>query len=199
MFVDPIGFTKEKKGKSNFGFIDKSSLPTDNSPTHVNLPSLDTTTDWAITSSYSSYAKNHCGATAATNIALYLANSSPSLLINNKDETFKAVHGVVGNGPLMTIANGLKKYAKNQEVTLKYSGASGKSGVTKAIDDEKPVGMLLSNGLLSWHWVVVVGYVKYSNDDIYYRIVNGWDDTSEKYYKPGKGSRVMATTKYWIK
>lgn len=157
-------------------------------------------TDWAITGDYSSFAENHCGATCVTNLALYYASRGYSNLkvSNSKDSTFKKVYDIVGPGPVMTIADEAKQYFKERGYTLKYSSVGYFSGVKTAIGNDRPLGILLCNGIVDWHWVLCVGYREYTTGDDYMRIVDGWNNTANRFYKVNSGSLWVSATEYWV-
>jgi len=180
-----------------YGFIDLANM---SSESYVSDSIPFDGTDWAITGDYS-YAENHCGATCVTNLALYYAQRGYSNLKQNssKHDTFKAVYDIVGPGPVMTIAGNAKKYFKNQGYTLDYSSVGNFSGIKSAISNDRPLGILLCNGIIDWHWILCVGYREYSNGGNYMRIVNGWNNTANKFYKINSGSLWISATEYWVK
>ena len=62
-------------GDGNYGFINLDEMPS-GSYSSDNIPYSGTS--WVITSDFSDIAKNHCGATAVTNLAMYFANQNYS-------------------------------------------------------------------------------------------------------------------------
>ena len=94
------------------------------------------------------------------------------------------VHTYVPNGPIYEIAPGAYMYFNYKGYTLSYSSVSTYSGIMTAIGNSKPVAMLLQAAVNDYHWVLGVGYRQYpSTGDCYVRIVNGWDNSSNYYYK----------------
>jgi hypothetical protein len=186
------------RGDGDYGFIDSGSLPS-GSYSSDTITSA-TSVSWAKTGDYSGIASNHCGAVAVTNLALYFAQRGYSdLKINgDKDDTFEAVHDIVGNGPVMTIADEAEEYFDDCGYNLSYSNVGTTSAYKTAINDDRPVGILLAEGIVSWHWIIGIGYRDYTNDGVYFRIVDGWNNTTNKYYKPYSGSLWISATKYWI-
>lgn|GEM_PF-1121436 len=186
------------RGDGDFGFIDVFNMPYGayRSDTITSASS----TDWAIMDEFNSIANNHCGATAVTNLALYFAQRGYSnLKINTRLETFKAVHKIVGNGPTMMIAGSTKAYFKDRGYTLNYSSVSDFSGIKSAVENNRPSGVLLADGLFSWHWILAVGYREYYNDGNYYmQVMDGWYDTIGRYYKINTGSTWISATQYWV-
>ena len=199
MYSDPSGM-KAKDG--NMGIINSSALPSGSytSKTITNAGSV----TWTVTSSYKSIVKNHCAAVAVTNLALYFYKRGHyNLMVDTRRgrsiyETFVKVHKIVGNGPVMTIAGKAQKYFKDRGYSLKYSGANTTDAVKKAIDNNRPVGILIADGLFSWHCIICIGYRKYSNGAFYMQVVDGWNNSTSKYYKPHSGSTWMSGTQYWI-
>ncbi len=180
-----------------YGFISWGDMPS-------GIYSFDTiakagSTDWATTGEFNDIAKNHCAATAVTNFALYFANRGYSKLkIDTVYDTFVAVHKIVGNGPVMTIADKAKKYFSNRGYTLKTKAADDFPSIITAVNNDRPSGILLANGIVDWHWVICIGYRVYDSGGNYMRIVDGWHDTINMYYLINSGSMWWSATEYWI-
>ena len=157
--------------------------------------------EWAVTKDYKDIAKNHCGAVLVTNLALYFsAKAYNNLLVNNsKYDTFAAVHRVIGNGPVINLARGAKKYFNDRGYTLEYEKVKSYEDIKDAIEKNQPLGLLLSNGIFNWHWIMVVGWRQDNSQENYLRIVDSWNRTDERFYKVGSGSRLWLSKKYWIK
>lgn len=191
-----VNFVRGKD--SNWGFVTASGLPsgTYTSKTLKNLPA-----NFAVMSSFSNNTtKNHCGATAVTNLALIFGQRSGNskLIVNGKiNDTFRTIHPkYVKNGPITTIADKAKDYFKARGVsTLKSTSVGTVSGYRNQIDKERPVGVLLQKGSEA-HWVVGVGYRKYGSTT-YFRIVTGWANSTNRYYKPGSGSLWVSGSAYY--
>lgn len=182
----------------DYGFIDWGDMP---SGTYDwDMVANAASTDWATTGEFSSIAKNHCGATAVTNFALYFANCGYSNLKINSSvyDTFVAVHKIVGNGPVMTIADEAKEYFTDRGYTLKTSSVGSFSGIQTAIGNDRPCGILLANAIVDWHWVICVGYRAYNSGGSYMRVVDGWNDTTLKFYLCNSGSTWISATQYWV-
>ena len=191
-------------GDGDYGFIDGADIPSGS----YNTSSISgyRNVQWISTGETASFAQNHCGSVAVTNLALYFTErGNVNLMVDNsRIETFKAVHKVVGNGPKMTIAEDAKKYFSNCRYTLKYSTyhsvymSDRIAAENKAIRNNRPCGILLEDGIDSWHWVIAVGYRNYTSGDSYFQIVDGWSNNASKYYKPGEGSNWISMTEYWV-
>lgn len=182
----------------DYGFIDWDNMPS-GSYTWDLVPNA-ASTDWATTGEFTAIAENHCGATAVTNFALYFANRGYSNLKINSSvyDTFVAVHEIVGNGPVMTIADKAKTYFSNRGYTLSTSSVGDFSGIKTAIGNDRPCGILLANGIVDWHWIICVGYRDYSSGSKYMRIVDGWNDTTLKFYLCNSGSLWISASQYWV-
>lgn len=182
----------------DYGFIDWGNMPS--GAYDWDLVANAASTDWATTSEFSSIAKDHCGATAVTNFALYFANRGHTNLKINSSvyDTFVAVHKIVGDGPVMTIADETKEYFSDRGYTLKTSSVASFSGIQTAIGNDRPCGILLANAIVDWHWVICVGYRAYSSGGSYMRVVDGWNDTTLKFYLCNSGSAWISATQYWV-
>ncbi len=67
-----------------------------------------------------------------------------------------------------------------------------------AIAKNRPCGILLADGIVNWHWILGVGWREYSSGNFYMRIVDGWDGTSNRFYKPYSDSLWVSATEYWL-
>lgn len=196
--VEKAGIIRSTRGDGDYGFIDSSKMPT-GTYTHDEILYAETTI-WAKMSDFNKIAENHCGATAVTNLALYFAKrGNTNLKIKDSiNETFKAVHAIVGNGPTAMIAGHAVNYFSQRGYKLNYSNADTFSDIIQATKDERPCGILLIDSLFSWHWVICVGWRQYTNGDFYMRINNNWNASVDTYYKPGSGSAWWSGTQYWV-
>ena len=192
--VNPVRGKKD----DDWGFVDASGLPsgTYTYKTLKNLPS-----NFAVMSSFkNSTTNNHCGATAVTNLALIFGQrtGNSKLIVNGKiEDTFRTIHPeYVENGPVSTIASKAKKYFESRKVKeLKSTSVETASKYRKQIDEERPIGVLVQRGKEA-HWIVGVGYRKYGSTT-YFRIVTGWNNTTNRYYAPGKGSAWVGGSSYY--
>lgn len=185
-------------GNGDYKFISNENMPLGkySSKTISNIESV----DWITTGYTNDLAKNHCGATAVTNLAIYYDKMGYEMLkINDsKLETFKEIHKIIGNGPVLTIAQGAKKYFKARGYDLSKSSLNSFDEIKIAIDNNQIIGILLSNGIFDWHWVLAIGYREYENGENYLRIINGWNNTSDIFYKINSGALLFSATRYWI-
>lgn len=190
---------KMLRGNGDYNFVNLDDLPY-GAYIFKTIKSA-TNTDWAVTGDFNDIATNHCGATAVTNLALYFAQTGKSnLKINDsKRDTFIAVHNIVGNGPVMTIAADAKQYFKNRGYTLNYSSANDYDSYTSAIRKNNPCGILLADGIVEWHWVIGIGYRNYyDNLGKYMQIVDGWNNSTNRYFKMNSGTAWISATKYSV-
>ena len=181
----------------NFGFIDNNNMPSE-SCNYGDLPLEDI--NWAVTKSYNDIARNHCGAAFVTNLALYFSSQGfTNLLIDNDiNKTFTAIHKIVGNGPVAVISYKARKYFSNRGYSLRYRKTCSFKSIQAAISNNRPLGILLTNNIASWHWVMAIGWKQYDSSGKYLRIVDGWNNTSDKYYKINSSSILWSSTEYWI-
>lgn len=190
------------QGDINYGFLEGSNLPSGYSSRGIIQNAQNV--DWAIYDDYKSATiKDHCGAVAITNIALYFAACGKTNLKvnNNKHQTFAAVHKIIGNGPKPVIATYAKSYFSSRGYTLNYGDPSGGEssfeGIQEAVKNNRPCGILLADALNNWHWVVCIGW-QLCGPQPYMQIVNGWANTTNRYYMGNSGSLWISTTQYWV-
>ena len=185
-------------GDGDYGFYDWGNMP-DGKYEHDTIKES-TSTMWLTMDEVKDIANNHCGATAVTNLALYFRQrGNRNLKINDsKRSTFIEVHKIVGNGPKMTITENAVQYFSSRGYHLNYSDIASFFEVKRSIGKDHILAILLANGIFDWHWILGVGYREYDNGDEYIRIVNGWDNTTYKYYKINKGSLWFSTTQFWL-
>lgn len=178
----------------DYGFIDWDNMPS-GSYTADTIPLSGVS--WVITSDFADIANDHCGATAVTNLALYFTSKGYSNLKkgNNRD-TFIAVHDIVGDGPVMTIADKADTYFFDCGYTLNYESIGTYDSLKKAIRKDKPCGILLANGIVDWHWIIGVGYRDYFDESDYIRIMDGWNRTVNRFYRLNSGSLWISATSY---
>lgn len=182
--------------KKSYGIISKSELP--------NFKYTDKKLDtkgkhWAVMDEFRGFAKNHCGPTFITNLAVYFhSNGYENLLIENDiKKTFTHIHKMTGNGPVITTARTAKKYFFERGYKLNYSSVKSFEEIKKAIDDHMPISLLIMDSIFAWHWVMGIGYLD-SKDYDFVRIINAWDDTDERFYLINEGALFISAKKYQI-
>lgn len=183
-------------------FLDVSALP---STPYIDccLP-LDGV-DWAVTSDYP-WAKNHCAAVCVTNLALWFAAQDPSLAAlaesGSKEETFRAVHALVGNGPVAAIAGKARRYFSQKGFRLNRRRLWGARALREALRQGRPCALLLAGGPLDWHWVLAVGWREYPSGERYVRVADGWNRGADRFLPlPGQGKPVpvlISAAAYWL-
>lgn len=192
-----VSINNLSRSAGDYGFIDWLDMPSGSYDTDIIIEAA--LTDWVTTGDFNSFANNHCGAVAITNLALYFAERGHSnLKVGTNYNTFMEVYDIVGDGPEVTIAGNAKKFFSDRGYTLKSSSVLTYAGIIDAISKDHPCGVLLENSLLDWHWVIAVGYRDYGGTGRYMRIVNGWDDSIDVFYKANTGSGWVSTTEYWV-
>lgn len=197
--VEEAGVIRSTRGDGDYGFFSSSEMPSGTYTSDTILYA--TSVSWAKMSDYDDIANNHCGATAVTNLALYFAkNGYTNLKINDsKDDTFEAVHDIVGNGPVMMIAGHAETYFSNRGYDLNHSSVGDTAAIKTATTNDRPCGILLADGLFAWHWIIGVGWRQYTTSgDFYIRVNDNWNGSVNTYYKPGTGSAWWSATSYWV-
>lgn len=183
-------------GDGDYGFVNWGDMPSGGYSAST-LPCSNV--NWVVTSDFNDIATNHCGATAVTNLAMYFYSKGYSdLKKDTSRDTFIAVHKIVGNGPVMTIADKAKTYFSNCGYTLNYKAVGTYAAMKTAIKNSRPCGVLLADGIVEWHWILSVGYREYSAGDQYMRIMDGWNRTIDRFYKIHTGSLWISASEYWI-
>lgn len=183
--------------QGDYGFVDIKDMPTGSYKSNK-IPLAND--NWATTGEFSNIADNHCGATASTNIALYFTYQEYINLLkdSSKHNTFLEIHRSIGNGPVMRIAKKTKDYFKRRGYNLRYGRAISYNGIKKAIANNRPCGVLLAAGILDWHWIIAIGWREYPDGDKYLQIINGWNNSTQKFFKLKNGARLVSATEYWI-
>ncbi len=181
----------------NYGFIDAKDMPLG---TYTSKSISLEEDNWATTGEFSNKTNNHCGAVASTNIALYYAYKGYiNLLVNtSKPATFYEIHNNIGNGPVMKVAAKTKDYFISRGYNLNYRMVPLYKGIKEAVAMNRPCGVLLTAGIANWHWVIAVGYREYANGEKYIRVINGWENSSNQFFKIKNGAKIVSATEYWI-
>lgn len=153
---------------------------------------------WAFADAYQDEAKDHCGALLITNLALFFSRQGHSnLLVNDHvDGTFHEVHGLVGDGPVPMTAGKARKYFSDRGYHLKTRPVMTFRRLRRAIDQGRPVGILLMESWNRWHWVLAVGYRKTAEGGKFIHVVDGWHARGTQYYQVHKGSFWWSATEY---
>jgi len=190
------------EGKSDWGFLTASQLPS-GTPTINNIPNSGT--GWATTGQFrgvrSPNPNNHCGPVAITNLALIFHRRGHGTLVNSRvvDTFWHIYDNYQGDGPNATIANATTRFFRGRGATLRHSGAGTVSACRTAIGNDRPLGFLLANALFSWHWILGTGYRHFSsNNRTYFRIVDGWTNTNDRFHRLASGATWISGTQYWV-
>lgn len=187
----------DRSGNGTYGFINGSDMPSGSYTSDMIYNAG--LVDWAIMDDYTN-AENHCCATTVTNLALYFHKRGyTNLKINNsKDDTFDAVYAIVGDGPVAFIAGDAEEYFEDRGYDLNYSNIFITESIVSEISNERPCVMLLTYAIDHWHRVICVGWRKYTNsNDRYWRIVDNWYNTTNRYFMPGDAS-IFSITSFWV-
>lgn len=151
------------------------------------------------TGEFSFMASNHCAAVACGNIVSYFSYTKGLFSeLFNKHEIFSAVFNLVGNGPVMKISNKTCRFFQNYGYNLKKKALYRFSDVKRAIDRNQVISFFLVKEIFDWHWVIVIGYREYENGAKYLRILDGWNNSTDTYYKLHYGSLWWSGTAYYL-
>lgn len=175
--------------KKSFGFIDKSLLPSGEYEEIL----ITNKREFLTTGETSHIGCNHCGATAATNVAIYLDDQLDIM------KTFMELYKMIGNGPVFFVPRKLKRYFSILNKDLKYCKVKDDVSIVKSINRKNICMLLLARGILDWHYVVCIGYRKYEDGRLYLIIVDGWTKDDIKYYKINDGAVMLSGTAFKIK
>lgn len=186
-------FKKLKKfilGHGNYGFLDASQMSKDN---FIDFYIDDSANlDFITTADNKNLAKNHCGATAATNLGHYYIRDL------DLDFLFKKFHNEIGNGPVFFISKKIQRTFKDLGKDLEYFSTRNVNEIKAALDQNHMGIFLLANGLFDWHYVVALGYRLYENGDFYLIIMDGWTKDRKRFYKINSGSLLLTASFYTL-
>lgn len=154
---------------------------------------------WVKTGEFSDLAHNHCGAVLMTNLLLYFSKiGARNLLKANPRQTFIEIHKRIGNGPVLRLTSRSRPYFAKRGYRLRNRTVKDFLQVQKSISEGRPLGLLLRRSNFDWHWVLIVGWRQYQNGLQYYRIIDGWNKRSDRYYQPNKASKAIKIKEYWL-
>ena len=187
--------------KVMYGMIDWSNMPTDASY-YTKTIQGGANIDYGTTGEFSGVngAQNHCAATAAFNVIAYYSVylDIPELFVDDDREgTFTAIHEYIGNGPVLfdRYNNGLADYAEDRGRTYHYERGGTYSLIKDGINSNHMSTILLTSSITSWHMVNAVGYREYSTGTKYIRIVNGWENTANRFIL---SNNIVGSYTTWI-
>lgn len=199
-FHQNIKKTFARRFNGNYPFLTSDVIPAADYTSYTIKGAV--SVDWAIMNDYSISASDHCAATAITNLALYFAEAGYSdLKVNNcKDDTFKVIHNITGNGPVMFTAGKAEKYFSSRGYRLVHNNISTIKAAKTTMSKDRPCALMLIGSVFSWHWVIGVGWRQYTaGNDFYIQINDSWNNTINKYYRPGAGAVWWSATSYYVK
>lgn len=181
----------------SYGFQEEENLPSPLTGADLPLPSL----SWLTTGEFSQDAKNHCASIMVSNLLLLLTaqrRESPSEKTHS--EIFSIVYPYVGNGPVMFTAEKVHRAGREFHIEVESEslsvGEKGFSAYCRAIDQGKPVAVLLQAGLADWHWVLGVGYRRDRKGEAYLHVITGWRDSLKEYLCWEGPAKIRAMTAY---
>ena len=153
------------------------------------------------TANFAQLAKNHCGATQTFNLSeLYMTRHPQNhelaeLKKLNDLEHFKLIHAYVPNGPVVFLARRIKRFFHDIGLDFKYRKIS-KTNIKQSLDNDKPVALLLADGLANWHWVLAIGYRIYPDGTLYLQLIDNHKNSTDSYYRINKGSWLAHACEY---
>lgn len=179
-------------GKNDYGF-------TNQMPNKCILEQvfLDTNNiHWAITSDYD--AKNHCGATASTNIERYINDKKSIKLI--EENNFPIHYKKIGNGPVISFKRKTKKILKQNKINIntKTKFFNKINFIKEELNHKNILSLLLVNAPFNWHWILCTGITIFEDGDVILQIVDNWNN-SKRYYKPNQKSLFLLSTSFRTK
>ena len=117
-------------------------------------------------------------------------NLAESKYMSNK-KLFEEVHKFVPNGPVLRIISKGKKFFRQLNLKLSSKFIRRKSKYIATIEANKPVALLLIDGVFNWHWVLGIGYLIDADGQFYYRIIDNHNRKNTSYYIENKGSLYL--------
>lgn len=185
--------------KSGFQFKSVRDLPKIDSDSDFSSLTGIGDVNWITTVETSGLASRHCGAVAATNTFLYmnsLENDREKHL--EKKEIFKSLHKMIGNGPVFSLDNNLKKFFKKLGYNLKSKKIKSIDQYKSEIDNGSVILILIARGIVEWHWVLGVGYIDYGDGNFYAQIIDGWHNSTDKFYKIKNNNSWLSAKSFYI-
>ena len=183
-------------GDGDYGFIEWDDMPS-GGYSEKRLPVSGV--QWVQMNDYNDIAHDHCGATAATNLAMYFSNQGYfDLEKGSARDTFIAVHNIVGNGPIFELSGKVEKYFSSCGYNLSCSSVAVLDTLKDALDYDHPCDLLLADSIIAWHWILAFGYRDYYSGDFYIQIMDEWNKNIKRFYKLNSGSAWLSATEYWM-
>ncbi len=154
---------------------------------------------FTVTGEYNDIAKNHCAAVCLTNLAAALSAVTGRQILENgsAQDTFRVFHSMVGNGPVASISGAWSRYGKARELWLRSRPVRNFEDVQRAIGMGHPCGLLLTDGVLQWHWVTVTGWAE-GEGRYALRIHDGWNQPDNRYYDLSSRPMWIAGREYYL-
>lgn len=182
-------------GDGDYGFISGADMPTIRYTSDV---ITGTNVDWVITKDFSGYT-DHCAATSITNLAIYFAGQGYDNLYKGSDTaTFSDVVKICPDGATPSLSGSVAAYFSSCGYTAGHSGVGNMSDLKDAVTKDRPCAMLLADGIVTWHWILGLGWREYISGDQYIQVMDNWRRTTNRYYNPGDGSLWVSAREYWV-
>ena len=181
----------------DYGFLRPDRLPdvsySEQRLAHLDLP-------WFTTQETNALARNHCGATAAANVFLYLCSIHHRFPKDgDRMAFFKDVHRYVGDGPLLSISGQMAAYALMHRIPLQFYPVFGFRGIQQAISKGRIVSVQLMYSPNVGHWTLCTGWRVDQDGTRYLRLVSGWKGDADTFYclDRDNGCHLITSTAYY--
>ena len=177
--------------KKGYGFIYEKDLPA------VEYEDIDIeglcADEFAVTGTYSSFARNHCATVCLTNlIKIMIRQKNENVLSVFEDKTeekdiFSGIYAFTGNGPVIALYRKLAAYLRNMKLLVKKEKYKSVEEIKEAIKNQIPVALLLKGfSMTDWHWVICVGVRTGEDGKVYFRIIDNWNKTLKRFMPVNK-------------
>lgn len=189
-FAEDLGLTSNiiTLGSGDYNIIWGSDLPS-GSYSQGNLFGYgNSNIVYGTTGEFSAYANNHCASTSVFNVIEYYSwyLDANDLKMGSRVETFQQIHSYIGDGPVFPpgYRAGLKYYV---QVNTPYNYHTGALSVNwnnykTYIGNNRMLYLFLWPSLLNAHYVNGIGYREYSTGEKYTRIVDNWNNSTNRWF-----------------
>lgn len=173
-----------------YEILSATEMPT-GSYTYDQISNLGAVNTWKTTSDFDGVygAHDHCGATGAYNVVNYYSEryGDPSLKLGTPTATFAALYNELGPGPFVyfsEIRDVLSDYVNDRGYSLSYMPLSYYSDIKAYVNSNQNkmcMVLLMSSLIIDMHYVEAVGYREYPGSQQYLRIVDNWNNSSNRF------------------
>lgn len=199
-FAQDNNLHSSRSQDSDYGFFNSNNLPTSSTTSNEWIPFSRSLNHYGTTGEFLGLTalytimgnpvpvSNHCVAVSAFNMLYYyryILNDSIPLV--NRQNIFLNVHSYIKNGPVTPDQYGSRfaSYINNQtnySYTYWLYSSNTWSNYTSTIDADHMAFILAWPSLLDAHTFNGIGYITYSTTEKYCRIIDGWNNSSDRFY-----------------